>query len=291
MQVNHSYEGGLRAQRRAEYRNDRKSITYIATLLSLVLCACNRQPSPEVAAAIAAISANRSELSPTESSPHIRAVTPETVPFSDNKAVLGSFHVKYEIERPELLTKARLELRTNEYVVAYVDVPRTARGEADLKVDNAVAIGPAIKLQLQCPGGETNWLAIGALRPASSSALPRIENITPDSVPEESDLEHMAGGVDAPVEFSLWGAGFQPDCKAKFSVNNSAPYEARSRFWTPQQMFVYITRRPLYPFDWSNRRYLELMLVIERKAPDTTAAQHVYLFRKGETWVIPVIEQ
>src|SRR5579864_3464302 len=199
--------------------------------LAMLFAACNRKSSSAAPFAEAAPWTNVGTQR-TESFPRIRAVDPQTVPFSDNNAIVGSFHVKYEIEAPELLTRARLELRTNAYTVAYVDVPMTSRGEADLTVNNAITIGATIKLQLQCPNGETNWLAVGALRPAPSTALPRIENIRPDSVAEESELDQMAGGVDAPVELSLWGAGFQPECKAQFSVNSGAPLEARSIFWT-----------------------------------------------------------
>ena len=227
----------------------------------------------------------------TESFPHIRAVTPDAVPFTDNKAIIGVFHVTYEIEAPELLTNARLELRTDRSLIARVDVPIQAHGEVDLHVDNDVTIGPTIKLQLQCPGGETNWLAIGALRPAPSSAQPRIEDITPDHVPEESDLDAANGGADAPVEFYLWGAGFQRDCKARFTVNNGQPLDASARFWTSQKVYVTISRRPFSRLDWSNQRYLDLRLVTERRAPDWTPKHHSYLDSKADIRPIPVLDQ
>jgi len=227
----------------------------------------------------------------TESYPYIRAVSPETVPFSDNQASVGTFHVTYEIERPELLTNARLELRSNHVLGAYMDVPIQAHGEADLKAEGAVTIGPTVKFQLQCPSGETNWLAIGALRPAASSALPRIEDITPDHVPEESDQETVNGGADARVRFLLFGAGFEPDCKARFTVNNGQPNDAPTIFWGPKQIYADITRRPLSPFDWSEQRYLELRLVTERRAPDWTPKRHSYLDVKAYVWLIPVVEE
>jgi len=78
----------------------------------------------------------------TESFPHIRAVTPDAVPFTDNKAIIGVFHVTYEIEAPELLTNARLELRTDRSLIARVDVPIQSHGEVDL---HAKAINANLK--------------------------------------------------------------------------------------------------------------------------------------------------
>lgn len=263
---------------------------FIAMLLSITAlpCGCSRkQPLPTTASPAEAVVTHPL----TESFPHIRAVAPDAVPFSDNKAILRSFHVAYEIESPELLTNARLELRTDRSLIARVDVPIQSHGEFDLHVDNDVTIGPTIRFQLQCPSGETNWLAIGALRPPTSSAQPRIEDITPDHIPEESDLDASSGGADAPVEFYLWGAGFERDCKARFTVNNGQPLDAPARFWTAQKVYVTITRRPLSRMDWSNQRYLDLRLVTERRASDWTPKHHSYLDSKADIRAIPVLDQ
>lgn len=147
-------------------------------------------------------------------SPQILAVTPGAVPFTDSKVTMGTFHVTYQIGGPGLVKTDHLELRTNAVVIASMDVPITSFGEADFHVNKTIEIGPAVRLRVQCPNGESNWLAKGALRPPASSLKPRIENITPDSIESPNALEMSTGGVDSPVRLSLWGFGFQPECRS-----------------------------------------------------------------------------
>ena len=292
-QIRHGYRSGITINK-ALWRRGESRLTgdgtwrfgFTATLLLGVvalLSGCNRQVPA------AAVPSQEPKVHKVEIFPHIRDYSPTTVPFSDNNAVVGTFHVSYEIEAPELVTKARLELRSNGYLVAWTDVPSVARGEADFKVEQAVEIGPTVKFQVQCPNGDSNWMAIGGMLPPPSSALPRIENITPDFVREEGELEGRpnGGGMDALVPFSIFGAGFQRDCTTHFTVNNGAPIEARGGYWPPHEMHVYITRRPLGRFDWSNQRYLVLSLMVERKisGPNPKAVD-----RKADVRAIPVVE-
>lgn len=231
----------------------------MALLFAAMTIGCGQQPQPS---AMASNSSRPAEFD----FPRILSVSPETVPFADNKVTLGTFHVAYRIDHPELVDNASLELFSASINISSMEVPVTQNGEADLKIDKAFEIGPAVKLQAHCPTGGTNWLTVGALRPARSKAIPRIDNITPDSIPGESPIEAGNGGADAPVALTLWGDGFSPECKVSYSVNDGDPIDAYTAFQGTQQLVAQVTRRPLYPFSWSSRRYLELKLVVTEKA-------------------------
>jgi hypothetical protein len=244
------------------------SLKHLIALLALaaLLIDCSREPRS------AAVSGKQGADNATDFSPHILAVSPGTVLFSDNKVMIGKFHVTYQIGGPELVKTAHLELRSNAVVIAWMDVPVVSVGEADFKVDKAVEIGPAVRLRVQCPNGKRNWLVVGALRPPASSAKPRIENITPDSIESPNALEMSTGGVNSPVRLSLRGSGFQSECKTSYSVNDGEPVEGHSAFQGERLIIADVTRRPLYPFSWSHKRYLEPELVLDGKSPVTAKA-------------------
>jgi hypothetical protein len=228
-------------------------------LLAALLTGCSREPRS------AAVLSKQDTGVGAGFSPQILAVTPGAVPFSDNKVTVGTFHVTHKIGTPGLVKTAHLELRTNAVVSATMDVPTASFGEADFKGNKTIVIGPAVRLRVQCPNGESNWLAVGALRPPASSAQSRIENITPDSIESPNALEMSTGGVDSPVHISLWGFGFQPECKVSYSVNDGEPAEADRAFQGERLIIVDVRRRPLYPFSCSHNRYLELDLVLDGK--------------------------
>jgi hypothetical protein len=228
----------------------------------LLLLACTRQQQTRAEQLAAEAE--------TDQFPRIVAVSPATVPFSDNKAMIEKLHVTYRIKSPESVDAAFLELDLGTVRIASRDVPILSQGEADLKVDYPVEIGPAVKLQVHCPNGDSNWLAVGSVRPPPSSAQPRIDNITPDSITAPDRMDVANGNLDALVLLNLWGAGFQPGCTVIWRVNNGEPMAAdRSIVWGKQQMIAYVTRRPLSPARWSDQRYFELLLVVvgKKKTP------------------------
>jgi hypothetical protein len=241
--------------------------------LAALLIGCSREPGS------AAILSKQEPGVGAGFSPQILAVTPGAVPFSDYKVTVGTFHVTYQIGAPGLVKTAHLELRTNAVVLASMDVPTTSFGEADFKVNKTIEIGATVSLRVQCPNGESHWLAVGALRPPWSSRKPRIENITPDSIESPNALEMSIGGVDSPVHLSLWGFGFQPDCKVSYSVNDGEPAGADSAFQGERLIIADVRRRPLYPFSWSHKRYLELDLVLDGEGS---------VIAKADTRIIPV---
>lgn len=226
----------------------------VPVLLQLLMPACNR-PSLSPAAA-------RMAAEPEDLFPRILTVSPATVPFSDNQATIGSLHVKYRIKTPEAVETAYLELRIGTVQIVAQDVPVMSEGEADLKVDRTMEIGPTVELRVHCPNGDSNWLAIGGAQPSPSSAQPRIENIAPESINKPDRNIVLNGNLDALVEFNLWGAGFSDDCTAAYRVNGGEPADVeRSIYWGRQQFIVYITRRPLAPATWTSPRYFQLALV------------------------------
>lgn len=199
--------------------------------------------------------------------------------FCDNKVTVGTFHVTYQNGAQGLVKTADLELRTNAVALAPMDVPTTSFEDPDFKVNKTIEIGLAVRLRLQCPNGESKWLAVGRRRPPTSVWKPRIENITPDSIEPPNALEMSTGGVESPVHLSLRGFGFQPKCKVGYSVNLGKPAEADSAFQGERLIIADVRRRPLYSFSWSHKRYLELDPVLDAKGP---------LIAKADTPLIPV---
>lgn len=67
--------------------------------------------------------------------------------------------------------------------------------------------------------------------------------------------------------------------QVSYSVNDGEPAEAHSAFQGERLIIADVRRRPLYPFSWSHKRFLDLELVLDGKGS---------VIAKADTRVIPV---
>ena len=138
-------------------------------------------------------------------------------------AYVERYTLEYDILDIEKVKSARIVIYSPGVgQVQSFDVSVQAHGKIEFNLDaENFDFGPTVRFRALCPRGTTDWYTMGTL-PADyaqrSADRMQIGNVNPSYVTASND----ANSPGSAIEITLWGAQFEPGCKAETEVDGAS---------------------------------------------------------------------
>ena len=184
---------------------------WCAVVLAVLLAACGSEAPPAQRAQAPAPPVKPVAPVRPAVAVEIVSINPATIDVRGGRVVPTTFQIEYRIAEPEKISEAEVRVQSPGFgVLQRQPIPVAPSGIVQLTIDVNDDFGPVVRFRAVCPGGTTEWRALGT--PLDTSVQPPAGVIALTSISPSEIRPSYTGDRQGGFTVGLHGTGLTQDC-------------------------------------------------------------------------------